>query len=68
MKTSEVIEKQFTEELETLLRKYNAELFADDCAHCGTRSKICVDISGVYDENGKTISQWTQLDLGKSVK
>lgn len=69
MKTKETIEKEFREELQNLLKKYNAELSAEDhwrgYAECGEDVRMTVDIPGVYDENGDYISEWTQIDLGR---
>lgn len=49
------------QDLKALLEKYDAEITAQE--YVGY-SRIEVAISGVYDEDGNTVSEFTEIDLG----
>ena len=69
MKTKEEITKEFTEELKDLLKKYDAEIEAEDhfqgYSDEGSDIRIEVSIPSKYDENNEIISEYTVIDLGK---
>lgn len=70
MRTKEEIEAAFVADLRQLLLKYGAELSAEDhwrgYAECGSDVRMNVYIPGVYDDNGDTISERCEIDLGAS--
>ena len=68
MQTKEQIEQAFRAELQTLLDKYGAELEAKDhyqgYAECGEDVCMTVNIPGIWDKDGETVREWTEIDLG----
>jgi len=69
MKTSEEIAKDFKEDLELLLFKYNnAELEAKDhysgYSECGEDVRMTVTVPAKWDSNNIMISDYTEIDLG----
>jgi hypothetical protein len=70
MRTKEEIGAAFLEDLKNLLARYGAELTAEDHWHgyaeCGSDVRMNVYIPGVYDDNGDTVSERCEIDLGAS--
>lgn len=71
METKSQVTQKFTEELKNLLKKYDADLSADDhfqgYAECGQDIRMTVTVPSIYDEKGETVREWTEIDLGKYV-
>ena len=70
MKTAKQVEDEFRAELSDLLAKYGAELEAKDYwqgySECGADVRMTVTIDGQWDENGETVREYTEIDLGSS--
>ena len=66
------VEAEFTKELKALLAKWGAELEADDYfvgyAECGEDIRMKVTVTGIYNYNGDTVREFTEIDLGRWVK
>lgn len=68
MQTKEQVAQAFKDELQALLDKYGAELEAKDhwqgYAECGEDVRMTVDIPGIWDKDGETVREYTEIDLG----
>ena len=64
----ELVTQQFTMELKALLKKYDAEISAEDhyqgYPECGEDIRITVTIPSKYDADGNMLREWTEIDLG----
>ena len=72
MKTTPVksdVGQRFFAELCDLLRRYGAELSADDhyqgYAECGEDVRMTVDIPAIYDADGNRLRDYCEVDLGR---
>jgi hypothetical protein len=69
--TKEQVEAAFKAELQALLDKYGAELSAKDhfmgYAECGEDVRMTVDIPAIWDKNGDTVRELTEIDLGSCI-
>lgn len=70
MKTEAQVSKEFINDLKALLKRYNAEIEADDhwrgYAECGRDIRMTVSIPGVY-QDGETIQEYVEIDLGQDI-
>ena len=68
MKTREQVAKQFMEEFQALLNKYDAEIDAKDhyigYPECGEDVRMTMFIPAVYDDEYNCVSRETEIDLG----
>ena len=68
MMTKQEVERLFRAELAALLRKWDAEIEADDhyqgYPECGQDIRIEVHIPGVWDENHDEVREYALFDLG----
>jgi len=66
--TIKEIECKFKEELQALLKKYNATLHAEDhfqgYAECGEDVRMTVNIDSVWDDQHNFVSEGGEIDLG----
>ena len=69
--TTDEVTAQFKVELHALLKKWDAEVCADDhyqgYPECGEDVRMTVHIPAIYDGNGETIRPLTEVDLGRFV-
>lgn len=67
----ESVEEEFREELGELLKKWGAEIEAEDhwtgYAECGSDVRMTVEIPSIYDEHGNMVREWCHVDLGSSI-
>lgn len=72
MKSKSQIIADFKEDLQSLLQKYNAILYIEDPWKWSTESenelRILVEIPSKYDDNGSTIQNGFNIDLGDYIK
>lgn len=70
MKTESQVSKEFIEDLKSLLKKYNAEIGAEDhwmgYAECGRDIRMTVCIPGVYAD-GECVQEYTEINLGQDI-
>jgi hypothetical protein len=68
MQTKKQVAQAFKDELQALLDRYGAELEAKDhwqgYAECGEDVRMTVDIPGIWDKDGETVREYTEIDLG----
>jgi len=68
MKTKEQLEKEFREDFQKLLNKYNAEVDVDDhwqgYAECGRDIKVMVSSDAIYDNDYNCVQEAMDFDLG----
>ena len=66
------VKAAFLFDLNALLQKWTATLEAADhypgYAECGEDIRMTVTIPGVWDANGDTLREWTEIDLGRHAK
>lgn len=67
--TIKEIESNFKTELKALLKKYKAELSAEDhyqgYAECGEDIRMTVGIDSIYDNDGNLIFEGGEINLGR---
>ena len=70
MKTEKEVSKEFLSELKALLKKYNAEIEAEDhwkgYSECGRDIRMTVNIPSIY-QDGEPIQEMTEINLGTFV-
>ncbi|HUS38021.1 MAG TPA: hypothetical protein VMX74_01140 [Pirellulales bacterium] len=68
----ESVEQEFRDELNDLLKKWGAEIEAEDhypgYPECGEDVRMTVDIPWLYDEHGNVVRERCEVDLGSSVQ
>lgn len=69
MKTKQQVEKEFRQDLFDLLKKWKAEVEAEDhyggYPECGEDVRMTVTVPAEYDKEGNTLQEWTEIDLGR---
>jgi len=69
MTTKAQTEADFRAELSALLKRYDAELSADDhytgYPECGEDIRMTVTIPARYSCDGETLMEYTEIDLGR---
>lgn len=65
------LEQRFRKELKNLLKKYDAEITAEDhwqgYAECGQDIRITVSISGIWDNQGGVYRPQIDIDFGRFI-
>lgn len=71
MLTKEKVTKAFMKDLRNLLKKYDAEIEAEDhfpgYPESGEDIRMTVTIDGLYDEDGNKLREMTEINLGDLV-
>lgn len=80
MQTKEQVTEEFTRKLKSLLAEYDdpndpgawkASIEARDhwqgYAECGQDIRITVTIPAIWDKDGNSIREWTEIDLGTGI-
>lgn len=66
--TRDEVEQQFLEEFNALLKKWGAEIAAEDhypgYPECGEDIRMTVFIPGMFDRHGETIRDRCEIDIG----
>ena len=67
----ESVEQEFREELNELLKRWGAEIEAEDhypgYPECGEDIRMTVKIPSLYDEHGNVVRERCEVDLGSLV-
>lgn len=68
----ESVEDTFRAELNELLKRWGAEIEAEDhypgYPECGEDIRMTVDIPALYDEHGNIVREWCEVDLGSYIQ